>query len=170
MLAFPPDEDAMDQPRRSRIQSAAAVAEIFGAIAVVVSLIYVGSEIRQNTATIQQSNHQAALSLNHEWDAWLLDQDFVSAYQLANEDPSQLSATQRIQVSTWIGEGFNIWEFVFYGTRRETELFTAEALRAWERFFVGQLRDREFWRVTWPDIRDAYGEEFQLYVDEVSGS
>lgn len=158
----------MELPRRSRIENAASVAEIVGAVAVVVSLIYVGSEIRQNTASIQQSNHQAALSLGHDWDAWLLDQDFVQAYQLSNEDPSQLSVTQRIQVRTWVGEGFNIWEFVF--TFRDTDLVTDESFRAWERFFVGEMRDREFWRVTWPEIRDAYGEDFQLYVDEVSES
>ena len=48
----------MAAPREGRLQTAAHLAEIVGGVAVVVSLLYVGSEIRQNTAAIRQSNQQ----------------------------------------------------------------------------------------------------------------
>ncbi len=49
----------------------AVIAEVVSAVAVVVSLIYVGSEIRQNTLAIQDGSHQASLALTHDLESKL---------------------------------------------------------------------------------------------------
>lgn len=82
----------------SRIQTAAHVAEVVGAIAIVVSLIYVGSGIRQNTLTVQLSNSYAALTLAHEWDAWMKGVEFAETYILADTDFSSLSPARQMQI------------------------------------------------------------------------
>ena len=46
------------------------IGELLGAIAVVVSLIYVAGQIRQNTKTTSIANHQNALSLFSTFTDW----------------------------------------------------------------------------------------------------
>ena len=51
---------------KAKLQEFALIAEIVGAIAVVISLIYVGLGVRQNTDAIQVANHQALVALDME--------------------------------------------------------------------------------------------------------
>lgn len=136
-----------------------------GAIAVIVSLLYVGSEIKRNTAAVRQSNHQAALDMGHEWDAWLKDDGFAETYVLANEDDTQLTPAQLVQLNVWIGQGMNIWEFVLAST--EEGLLEEHSFAAWDRFFTGEIRDKVVWRRAWHEKREAYYDRFQLHVDSI---
>jgi opacity protein-like surface antigen len=155
----------MDRPRRSRIEDAAALAEIISAVAVVVSLIYVASEIRQNTMALQESNAQVVLTLGQAWTDWDRDQDFAAAVVVAYENPSELTAAQRRQVSTWMGRGLDVWESAF--SSREKGLMTDELFEAWDAAFVGLMKGEEIWRLAWTERRHGYHESFRVYVDGV---
>jgi len=52
--------------KNEKLQEWALVAEIVGAVAVVVSLIYVGVSVRQNTDAILVANHQAIVAMDIE--------------------------------------------------------------------------------------------------------
>jgi hypothetical protein len=141
------------------------LAEIVSAVAVVVSLVYVASEIRQNTNALQESNAQVVLTLGHAWSDWFRDQDFATAVVVAYDDPSELTAVQARQVSAYIGRGLDVWESAF--SSREKGLMTDDLFEAWDASFVALMRDREVWRMSWAEKRHAYHEAFQLYVDGV---
>jgi len=49
----------------------ALVAEIIGAIAVVISLIYVGLSVNQNTNAVMVANHQALVAMDQNTNDWL---------------------------------------------------------------------------------------------------
>lgn len=155
----------MDRPRRSRMEDAASLAEIVSAVAVVVSLIYVASEIKQNTNALQESNAQVVLTLGHTWSDWFRDQSFAAAVVVAYEDPSELTAVQGRQVSAWIGRGLDVWESAF--SSREKGLMTDELFEAWDASFIGLMKEREVWRLAWTEKRHSYHESFQAYVDGV---
>lgn len=147
----------------SRIQKAALLAEIVGAVGVVVSLIYVGTEIRQNTSAIRQATNQSALSMGTSWDDWLRDRTFAETYVDANSDFSTLSPAQQLQVDKWVGVGLNIWEFVFGG--HESGLVDEEVFEAWNRFFQGEIRDNPAWQLIWQQKREAYRDSFRAHVE-----
>ncbi len=148
----------------SKIETSAHVAEIVAAFAVVISLIYVGSEIRQNTEAVQLANHQSPLALGNEWDSWLRDQAFANLYIEGSKDLSALSAAQHLQLDKFIGQGLNIWEFSFYSHR--DGLIDDETWEAWDRFFKGEVKAGEVWRRLWRSKRDSFGESFQVHVDD----
>lgn len=147
----------------SKIETSAQVAEIIAAFAVVISLIYVGLEIQQNTDAIRLANQQSGLALGNEWDSWLRDRTFASLYIEGSEDHSALSAVQQLQLDKFIGQGLNIWEFAFYSHR--DGLMNDEPWEGWDRFFKREVQAGEAWRLLWESKRDSYGESFQAHVD-----
>jgi hypothetical protein len=155
----------MDRSRRSRIEDAASLAEIVSAVAVVVSLIYVASEIQQNTHALQESNAQVVLTLGHGWTDWNRDESFAAAVVVAYEDPSELTAVQARQVSAWMGRGLDVWESAY--SSREKGLMTDELFDAWDAAFVALMKEHEVWRLGWTEKRHAYHESFRMYVDGV---
>lgn len=140
-------------------------AEIVSAVAVVVSLVYVASEIQQNTRALQESNAQVVLTLGHAWSDWFRDESFAAAVVVAYEDPSELTPVQSRQVSVWIGRGLDVWESAF--SSRQEELMSDELFAAWDASFVALMRQHEVWRSSWAEKRQSYHQSFQSYVDTV---
>jgi len=149
----------------SRVEKFAHIAEVVAAIAVVVSLIYVGFEIRQNTVAVQISTHQSSIAMGQDWDNWFQDPGFASLYDLASRDYPSLSEPQKLQLSAFLGQGFNIWEFVFYAY--DSGSITDELWEGWDRYFRSELDHGGPWRIHWVNNRAGYGGEFQCYVDEI---
>jgi hypothetical protein len=73
-----------------KLQDWALVAEITGAIAVVISLIYVGVGVRQNTDAISVANHHAIVAMDIERNTWFRDLEYAAVYELALDDINQL--------------------------------------------------------------------------------
>jgi hypothetical protein len=147
----------------TRLERLAQLAQVVAAAAVVVSLLFVGSQIRENTRAVQRTNALSSLSLGHDWDAWLRDREFASTYDTGIRDYSSLSGADKLQFDRYIGQGLNIWEFAYYSTNAGT--MDKETWGAWDRFFRSQL-GHDSWRLVWNDISDAYGSGFQVHVNE----
>jgi len=98
---------------KKSLQDYALAAEIIGAIAVVISLIYVGASVNQNTKAIMVSNHQALVTMDMDKNDWLRDSGFAAIYEIGLEDTSKLSPVQLMQFSTFVANTFNAWEFAF---------------------------------------------------------
>ena len=61
----------------NKFKRAVQISEVVGAVAVVISLIYVGTEIRQNTMATRLSNQQISVTMGYDADAWLANSDFA---------------------------------------------------------------------------------------------
>ena len=80
------------------------VAEIIGALAVVVSLVYLAAQIRQNTRQVEeQARAQRFAALGILFDNWrnfrsniISDSRVAGIWRRGNEDPSQLSEDDRM--------------------------------------------------------------------------
>ena len=143
----------------------ALIAEIVGAAAVVMSLLYVGLELRGNSRSIRLGNQQAAVALGIEADAWLSNSEFADTYEAGLRDLSSLTEAQKIQVDSFVGQHLNVWEFAFYS--RESGLIEDALWEGWDRWGRSQIR-QESWRLLWETSkREAYGVEFQAHVDAI---
>ena len=141
----------------------ALLAEIIGAIAVVISLIYVGSGIRQNTSAIQVTNHQSSIALGMELGAWMRDAEFAETYELALRDFSQLTTVQKLQFDSYVGNELNIWEFGFY--THYSGMMSDEIWSGWDRWFRSEINQESFRTLWLASKRVGYGEDFRIYVD-----
>jgi hypothetical protein len=70
-----------------------AVIEIGGAIAVLIGLIFVGVELRQNTATVEAATFQSLTDASSDWLMMVAaDPDLLNAWTIGSADPEQLDA------------------------------------------------------------------------------
>jgi hypothetical protein len=80
------------------------VAEVVGAVAVVVSLVYLAAQIRQNTRQVEeQGRAQRFAALGVLFDNWrnfrtniISDRKLANIWRCGNEDPSQLDEDDRV--------------------------------------------------------------------------
>ena len=102
-----------------KLQDWALIAEIVGGASVVVSLIFVGVSVRQNTDAILVANHQSIVAMDIDRNTWYRDLEFSALYELALEDHAQLTPAQLRQFRTFVADTFNTWEYAFITYSRE---------------------------------------------------
>ncbi|MCP5184673.1 MAG: hypothetical protein H6993_11970 [Pseudomonadales bacterium] len=146
------------------LQDYASVAEVIGAVAVVISLVYVALSIRQNTDAIQVSNHQALVAMDMEKNSWLRESEFAEIYVIAREEPEKLSKVQMQQYSTFVADTMNAWEFAYItysnGAMDET------IWHGWDGFYRSELSS-DLFRRFWLDRGEGFSPKFKAYVDSI---
>ena len=145
-----------------RLQKWAQVAEITGAAAVVISLLYVGYQVRENTAATQSQTEMNLFGLSTELHAWYQDPDFVALVAKANADYDALSHAELMQLERYVMTGLDLWAYALKSYRRGT--LDASEWKAWNGFFVGEMRT-ESWRRTFEKFRYGYADGFKEHVD-----
>ena len=142
----------------------ALAAEIVGAVAVVISLIYVGVSVNQNTNAVLVANHQALVAMDQDATDWFKDPDFAAAYIVSLEDIDKLSPVQRTQVGSYIAGKFNAWEFAFL--THENEMMEDNIWQGWNAHYLTVL-EQSGGQWFWSAERGAFSPSFVLYVDSL---
>jgi hypothetical protein len=139
-------------------------AEVIGVIAVVLSLIFVAYELRQNTEAVRVANHQALVAMDIEKNAWLRDRDFAATHVLAREDLQSLTPAQSRQYLTFLADTFNAWEFahITYSSGAMSE----NIWNGWDGFYRSEFAT-EGGRKFWKDGGHNFSSEFRAYVDSL---
>jgi hypothetical protein len=76
----------------------AAIAELLGAIGVIVSLVYLATQIRQNTRAAQLTSHEIILSSASSFNSLLSqNKDLARIYRVGAEDLASLDGDERTQ-------------------------------------------------------------------------
>jgi len=149
---------------KKSLQDYALAAEIIGAIAVVISLIYVGASVNQNTKAIMVSNHQALVTMDMDKNDWLRDSGFAAIYEIGLEDTSKLSPVQLMQFSTFVANTFNAWEFAFI--THNNGMMTENIWNGWDGFYRFELKQIGYlW--FWNQGKESFSPEFRSYVDSI---
>lgn len=145
----------------------ALAAEIIGAIAVVISLIYVGVSVNQNTNAVMVSNHHALVALDQATTDWFKDSDFAAAYIISLDDVSKLSAVQQAQFTSYLADKFNAWEFAF--VTHENGMMEDNIWQGWDghyRTLLQQSGGRWFWG----EGREGFSPAFRTYLDSLAAT
>lgn len=142
----------------------AALAEIVGTAAVVVSLLIVSASVERNTAvaTIQTSDdlYEAVRELNLN----LIDNpDLLRITMRATSDPGSLTPEDREIYRTWLHVNLDLWQ----RTRdwAASDLVYEQELQGWDDYF-GEWTRRHMTPDQWNDIRWRFADpEFRDYVE-----
>ena len=117
-------------------EAVGAIAELAGALGVIVSLVYLASQIRQNTKSLQSNAFQAVSdSAIQRFLALAQDDDLADLYLTGISDWKSLSARERLQFDMWMRASLRGFENYYYQHKNgllEEQLWAAhlEALRA----------------------------------------
>ena len=145
------------------LEALAQVGEIVGAVAVVVSLIYLAVQVRQNTRAQQTENYSRALERISTIQAALSqDPDMAGIISKGVADPAKLTPRQRLQFTWAVYELLGAFEFMFMAAR--TDSIPDEIWRRWAAAAT--------WWLSFPGIRTLwdvrpipFADSFTEYVD-----
>lgn len=142
-----------------------AISEIVGAIAVVITLIYLSIQVRQSTKSIQSSTLQANTSVWSSMFCNLADKDIAAAYAVGMSGTPDIRPIQYTQFFLICRAMFVAFENQYYQFRQGT-LDEATYL-GYERSISTQLMAMPGFRVWWAQSREVFSPEFIEHVDSM---
>lgn len=128
----------------TNLESLANLGEIIGAIAVVVSLVYLAVQVRQNTRAQQTENFSRALDRIAAMQATLSQDPATSViFSKGVADPSELTPKERMQFTWTMYELFGAFEFMFLASKDNS--IPEEVWRRWSSAVA--------WWLTFPGVQ-----------------
>jgi len=149
----------------SSLQTIASIAEIAGAVAVVISLIYVGLQVRQNTAAIQSATAQAVHDNYAAWYINLSNDPALNDLVIKGlQDYLALNSTEKARFIDTFMAFLSYSQNAFYQWKQGS--LPPQLWLGWESLImnlVGTPGGKEFWR----ERGYTFGSEFRDYVVNV---
>ncbi len=140
-----------------------AIAELLGALGVVVTLIYLAIQIRQNTISTRTSSYQAAVAAGTEWSRGVgLDADASRIISSGSIDLLSLPAEEQARFGMLMSSLFRNFENIFYQHKQgalDDVVWSGWSWRMRSTFAVPGVR------VWWQDNRSGYAEDFATYLE-----
>ena len=147
----------------TNLESLANLGEIIGAITVVVSLIYLAVQVRQNTQAQQTENFSRALDRVAAIQATLSQDPETSViFSKGVSDPSDLTSTERMQFTWTMYELFGAFEFMFLASK--TNAIPEEIWRRWSSavaWWLSYSGVQAWWKVR----PIPFSESFTSYIE-----
>jgi hypothetical protein len=144
------------------IQDWAAISEIVGAIAIIVSLIYVGVQLRQNTRATRVITSQAFVQTYGGVVSHLQEPEFRDIFWRGLAGLSNLHGGELAAFGAWAGHLFRTWESYYF--QRKARAFEDQIWSGWNRQFrdlLGYPGVQEIWTIR----RHHFSEEFRELVE-----
>ena len=94
-----------------KLEKWALIAEIVGAVAIVVTLVFVGLELNRNTNSIRASTYQSMINLSNDRITTVVESRELTALLL--RDPSELDEVDLRRLDLWERSTFRMYENAF---------------------------------------------------------
>jgi hypothetical protein len=152
------------------IQELGSLGELVGGLAVIVSVLYLAVQIRQNTRQLEHSTEAARAEveldnarLAAEFNAAVADStDLASIWFRGLTDAEQLDATETGRFNFLMGSLFYRLEGLF--RQHQRGFLAEESFRPWARL-MSNLLTTPFVRTWWEARSHPFSESFVSYVD-----
>jgi len=143
-----------------------AIAEIISAAAVVISLIYVGLEIRQTTLESDADIQAELLSYTYQRRNLVIESSDLSSILVKGyADPTQLSPGEALRFQSYNELLYVAWERAFI--TKEDGIFSEQRFSEWNRWFTS-VAERDS-TLVWPMVRDSQS-WYPPFVEHVNRS
>lgn len=149
---------------RLKLTELAHIAEIVAAVAVVVSLIYVGKEVQSNTSAVRGAAMQAIATTDA--DALMMiasDAELSEITRIGRQDPSQLSQADAYRYELWMRQFWLSFQNIFM--QSELGLIDSSVWRSYLTVICGMWSEPGT-RESWPDHVDVLNSDFAAVIDQ----
>ena len=141
------------------------VGEFLGGVAVVVSLLYLAVQIRQNTRSVRRSAYQAIVSSSVQASvAFANDEGLAELWAKGALEYSTLSSPERMRFASYAYGVLRSYENLFY--QYEQGALEAELWQGFHNMLARDLKAPGL-VVWWESQRNIFSSKFQQYVDEL---
>lgn len=142
----------------------AAIAEIVGSIAVVISLVFVGYSVHRNTAEIYVSNENFFYQLLDDEFSDLAGDGELATVLSKHLGAEALSDVESLRLGAHVSRLMNRWELAH--SRHRLGIMPTDAWENWDRFYASEFQ-RWFPPEWWPEWKTAYDPSFGDHVDSI---
>jgi hypothetical protein len=142
----------------------AAISEILGVLAVVISLLLVVGSIRQNTAAMRTTNDNFLYERQDAIVAALATNPLLAEISVKHDNDEDLSEIERLQLWNQMFRDLLLWELAF--VRFKEGLFSPAQWSEWNRVYSIQFIN-ECPKSWWAENRHWVTEKFAAHVDSV---
>jgi hypothetical protein len=150
--------------RKLTLAEWANLAEIFGTVAIVVSLAYVGLEVNQNTKALQTEAYTSVLEMISEGENILAtNAEFHKIFVTGQSAPDRLSEEEWSRFTYFNYPRMGLWEYLFLGKMDDT--ITPQTWSAFDPYFRS-LACLSGHRRFFEEQRIGHAPEFMRYLDE----
>ena len=155
--------------RKEGIEVAALVAEIVGAVAVVISVAYLAAQVSEGNKELRSQSHYNALSLGQRpFEIELENAELAAIISVGYENPEELTSEQWYRFSQYQIMAFNAWEYYYYEHKKD-----AIPEQLWvgaNAYYVQNVSTKPgLWKY-WSEYEHIYAEPFHSYVEEFIGN
>ena len=142
----------------------AAISEIVGTVALVLSLIFVAYTINRNTLVMQTVNDNFVYQIQDERVRDIANNPELASITLKLRNNEELSEVERERMLSQHLREINMWELAH--RRYKQGLYSPEQWHAWDGYYeVGFTTVLpEKW---WEEVKDWYADDFVKHVDAV---
>lgn len=140
------------------------IAEIFGAVAVVISLLYVGKQLQQNTEAIQAQTSQQVLATYSVAQLSVIGEESMAPILIRADAGEVLTAEEALRLDTWAHLVISNWEQTYRS--HQHGLLEDEVWQAWDIYFRSYMGSGYFHDAWVNNPIDGYTKSFMRYVDE----
>ena len=151
----------------SRLQRAALLAEIVGACAVVVSLLFVGFQLSRNTAEAIGASHHELIAILNDNDNWLQDPAFADTLLRSESGRDAISESEYLQIAYWVGQRFTVCENVYQ--RHDDGLVDDDMWPAWAAGCADVLISNRTARAVWSERKSWFAADFAAWLEDSAG-
>lgn len=140
-----------------------AIGELLGALAVVVTLVYLAAQIRHSTLSSQAATHQQAAQASSDILMRLADENLVTLTLKARHGLESLSDAERLCFVNFTQAMFNYYEILFYAKETGSvhpELWASRTYRIRGLFGIPGIAE------AWDERRLGFGRSFRDFVDQ----
>jgi hypothetical protein len=138
-------------------------ADLVGTAAVVVSLIYVGLQVRQNTAAIQTSTSQDVYEQYQEQALLVMESAEMAEIVLrADRSPAEMSAVDSLRYDRYLNVTINLYEAIYTNALQGT---MEQDLAAGWLAGMGTLQCRAGMPEYWTRLKGSYHAAFREAMD-----
>jgi hypothetical protein len=142
----------------------AAVSEILGMVAVIISLLLVVGSIRQNTKAMHTANDNFLYQRQDAIIATLVTDPTLAELTVKHKNREKLSEVEYVRVWNQLFRDILMWELAF--VRLKQGLFSPADWREWDEAYSTQFLS-DFPLSWWIETRHWVNDDFAAHVDAV---
>jgi len=143
----------------------ALIAEVFGGIAILISLIFVGIQFKENTKATKSANATATMAAMANW-YFAIGNNSESSKLYYNfmADPDAMTPEQRFQAVMSTHGVFIIFQNSFYLSKEGT--LDSEMLKSLTSALLGVLNQPGF-KFYWEQRKSFFFKDFRVYIEDI---
>jgi hypothetical protein len=150
---------------KNKLKNIALIVEIFGGIAILITLIFVGIQFRENTKATRSATATATIAALADWYIEIGNNSKSSElYYNFMANPDVLTPQQRFQAVMNTHGVFMIFQNSFYLSKEGT--LDSEMQNSLTSAILGAL-DQPGFKFYWEQRKSFFFEDFRMYIEDI---